>query len=237
MGRSKLTYDFVKEQFTKEDYVLLSEEYINCSSKLSYICTDGHAHSISWDNWKQGHRCPICAGQGKVNIIDIQESMKKEGYILITSKSLKDSKKYHYRCPKGHESFIRWGNWIQGRRCPKCKAIQHSTRTSGEGHYNWKGGITRFNKELRNYIKHIKWSDNVFKRDNYTCIKCNKRGGYLEAHHVVSLQSIKEKFSLKTIEEAEKCSVLSDISNGLTFCKSCHYKYHKKLKDKENYNE
>ena len=46
----KLTYEFVKEQFEKEGYTLLSEKYINCFTKLDYICPKGHKHSISWEN-------------------------------------------------------------------------------------------------------------------------------------------------------------------------------------------
>jgi len=36
MGKQKLTYDFVKNSFYLERYILLSEEYINCRTKLKY---------------------------------------------------------------------------------------------------------------------------------------------------------------------------------------------------------
>lgn len=45
----KLTYEFVKEQFGREGYELLSKEYVNNCTKLFYICPKGHKHSISWD--------------------------------------------------------------------------------------------------------------------------------------------------------------------------------------------
>lgn len=230
MGRPRLTYKFIKEQFISEGYTLLSNTYKNCKDKLSYICNNNHQHNISWDNWNQGHRCPFCAGQGKVNILDIKNSMAIEGYILLTNKSLKDSGKYKYSCNNGHINYIRWGNWRMGRRCPKCYALKTSIRVSGKGHPNWKGGITPFNIELRNYITSVKWSSNVFKRDKYTCKGCNTKGSYLEAHHIVSLQVIKEDFNIKTIDDAKKCGILHDISNGKTFCKKCHKEYHDKLK-------
>ena len=67
MGKKKLTYTFVKNRFEEANYSLLSTEYINCSTKLKYVCPEGHKHSISWDNWKKGHRCPIV--QGRVSLL------------------------------------------------------------------------------------------------------------------------------------------------------------------------
>jgi len=61
----RLTYEFVKEQFEKEGYKLLSTEYINCEQKLDYVCPKGHEHVISLDSWKQGIRCSYCSGKAK----------------------------------------------------------------------------------------------------------------------------------------------------------------------------
>ena len=58
----KLTYEFVKSQFEKEGYTLLSKEYINSDTKLDYRCPNKHKHSITWSNWKSGWRCPTCKG-------------------------------------------------------------------------------------------------------------------------------------------------------------------------------
>lgn len=60
-GTQLLTYDFVKQKFEKIGYKLVSTHYINSSTKLTYICPNCHKHSMSWDNWKQGKRCPTCA--------------------------------------------------------------------------------------------------------------------------------------------------------------------------------
>jgi len=57
----KLTYEFVKGQFKKEGYELLSKEYRGAHDKLRYRCPEGHEHSITWGNWKHGYRCPYCA--------------------------------------------------------------------------------------------------------------------------------------------------------------------------------
>ena len=66
-GSKKLTIDFIKEEFEKEGYILLSTEYINNSNKLNYICPNGHVHSISWNNWQAGKRCKKCNNNGTSN--------------------------------------------------------------------------------------------------------------------------------------------------------------------------
>ena len=78
MGRKKLTYSYVKKQFEDDSYKLMSEEYIDAQSKLKYKCPEGHYHSINWCNWQQGKRCPICAGNAKLNIEYIRKSFGKE---------------------------------------------------------------------------------------------------------------------------------------------------------------
>ena len=231
MGKQKLTYDFVKNSFYLERYILLSEEYINCRTKLKYKCSKGHIHYISWDNWKKGHRCPFCAGQGKPTIGYIREMFIGMGYNLLTKKYVNSDSYLEYICSEGHNHSMKWNNWRIGRRCPSCKAINHSKRTSGSGHHNWKGGITKFNKELRNFIKHIGWDRKVLKRDDYTCRKCNTRGGYLIAHHLIPLSTIKKYFNIKNMKDVYSCSILYDINNGLTMCKECHKKHHDKIRE------
>ena len=63
----KLTIGFVREQFEKEGYILLSNMYINSKTRLEYICPKEHKGSISWNNWQHGHRCPRCSKSGKNN--------------------------------------------------------------------------------------------------------------------------------------------------------------------------
>jgi len=56
----KLSIEFVRKEFEKEGYKLLSKEYINSQQKLNYICPNGHRCSITWNNWQQGKKCVFC---------------------------------------------------------------------------------------------------------------------------------------------------------------------------------
>ena len=59
--RNRYTIEFIRSDFEKNSYILLTEEYINDKRKLDYICPNGHRHSISWNEWQRGNRCPTCA--------------------------------------------------------------------------------------------------------------------------------------------------------------------------------
>jgi len=56
----KLDFDSIKLSFLAEGYIVTSDVYLGSSLPLSYICPYEHKHKITWDNWKQGKRCPTC---------------------------------------------------------------------------------------------------------------------------------------------------------------------------------
>ena len=56
---NKLNTEFVKKKFEEEGCILL-DEYTNATTKMRYICPNGHEHSIDWHHFKNGRRCPYC---------------------------------------------------------------------------------------------------------------------------------------------------------------------------------
>lgn len=80
---------------------------------------------------------------------------------------------------------------------------------AGENHWAWKGGISGDNTRFRQTSEYKVWRESVFIRDNWTCQKCGKRGGSLEADHIKSF--------------AKYPSLRLDTSNGRTLCQTpCH---------------
>jgi len=93
-------------------------------------------------------------------------------------------------------------------------------RQRGRLNYNWKGGITPENVEIRRSIEGRLWRESVFARDNFTCQKCKIKGGTLNAHHIFDFSHYPQlRFA---------------IDNGITFCKKCHKLFHKKYGYKNN---
>ncbi len=85
---------------------------------------------------------------------------------------------------------------------------------TGSKNHLWKGGVTTINEKIRKSIEYRLWREAVFSRDNFTCLECEKRGGYLHAHHFKPFALYPElRFA---------------IDNGRTLCSNCHYKIHRK---------
>jgi len=75
---------------------------------------------------------------------------------------------------------------------------------------NWKGGLTKKSKIIRNSAKYRNWRKSIFERDNFTCQICDKTGGDLNADHI-------KPFSLFP-------NLRFEINNGRTLCVPCHRK-------------
>jgi len=116
-------YPIIKKEFEKIKYTLKTEEkdYINAHQKLEYICDKGHEHSIRWYSFRQGKRCPVCAGK-KIYFSEIKSEFENIKYTLKTKeKDYENNKqKLEYICDKGHEHSTTWANFQQGHKCPYC---------------------------------------------------------------------------------------------------------------------
>jgi 5-methylcytosine-specific restriction endonuclease McrA len=95
----------------------------------------------------------------------------------------------------------------------------------GSERHNFRGRTT-LQQKIRTNSNYIDWRNRVFIRDNYTCTECNKRGGFIEAHHIYTFANILDDYQITSIQDALKCDLLWDIKNGKTLCKGCHKNEH-----------
>ena len=75
---------------------------------------------------------------------------------------------------------------------------------------------------IRGLFEYREWKNKILKRDNYTCKKCGIKNNLI-VHHIKSLKRIVDENDIKTSEQALKCGIIWNVSNGITFCKYCHY--------------
>lgn len=97
-------------------------------------------------------------------------------------------------------------------------------KRTGDKNPSWKGGKTKIQESLRSSSKYKEWRNNVFKRDNWTCQECFRRGNYLEAHHIKPFISILREIGIESFEHALSCLELWSVDNGKTLCLGCHNK-------------
>jgi hypothetical protein len=115
-----IDFDMVKKSFKERNYILLSTEYINNTTKLSYICPVGHNGKITWSDWHSGCGCNICGGTKRYSYEEVADKFHVEGYTLL-SPHYKHSHSYlDYLCDKGHKHQTIFTNWLSGQRCPTC---------------------------------------------------------------------------------------------------------------------
>jgi len=151
-----------------------------------------------------------------------KNGMFKDGKCIVFPKCVdcgEELKNYNSkRCRKHSISLMnknRWKNPVFKNKMKKLLSKKAKKRCSiPENNSNWKGGKTA-KLRPRHTTRYKIWRKSVFVRDSFTCQRCNKRGGRLEAHHIKSWKKY-PKFRFF-------------ISNGLTLCFKCHHKKGYKL--------
>jgi 5-methylcytosine-specific restriction endonuclease McrA len=131
---------------------------------------------------------------------------------------------------KTKEHVCKTSSWNKGKKVgtsPK-KGTKLSKeirlKTTGENHYNWKGGKYSLNMRIRKCHEYHHWVQDVLKRDDYTCQECGIRGGKLQVHHIKQFALVVKENKISCLQEALDCNELWDYDNAMTLCIPCHKK-------------
>lgn len=125
----------------------------------------------------------------------------------------------------GKERTLRFHKYTP--HCKKCSGFKISEALTGENngmfgrrrelHPNWnpiKTDAERLAGKLRFQSKEAqRWSREIKEIYDFTCQKCNTRGGTLESHHIESWRA--------------NVNLRFEISNGICLCEKCHARFHK----------
>jgi endogenous inhibitor of DNA gyrase (YacG/DUF329 family) len=105
----------------------------------------------------------------------------------------------------------------------KCKC-EHQTTLRGELSPQYNPNLTDEERIVnRDCIEYTEWRNKVFERDNYTCQRCGKRQGDINAHHLNGYHWYKEG--------------RTDVNNGVTLCSCCHKEFHEIYSNRNNTKE
>lgn len=228
----RLSYEYVKSEFEKFGYTLLSKEYVTAHSKLECICDKGHTNFIKYNNFKNGKRCMAChkinnigenhpnwiGGTRKFNIPMYNTYAHQLDWVEEVRQDPKNNDLLQVRCTNCQE-------WFTPKRT-------HVITRIGALNFN-KRGESRFYcsdtcKKSCSIYKKVLYPKNykpyydkgvskdlslmVLERDGYECQRCGNKAD-LECHHYESIYS-------NPIESA-------DIDVCVTLCHKCHKKAHK----------
>ena len=133
----RLSCNFIKEQYTKVKYKFLSKKYINCRTKNTVECPEGHQYDATYSSFQQGYRCPICCikirrKKQKHSYEYIKEQFAEEGYKLLSKEYKNVHTKLLIQCHEGHQYDVTYGNFQQGQRCPVCWKLDSYSRSEKE---------------------------------------------------------------------------------------------------------
>ncbi len=218
----KLTFEYVKNYFKERGCELLEEEYKGCKIKMRYKCNCGEEYKTNFNKFKQGRRCKKCGYKKLANKFNhsykyVKKYFKDNNCILLENTYINSHIKMKYQCSCKDKSIITFDKFKQGRRCYECGI----KKNSGKNHGNYNHNITDEERNHdRRYTGYKKWRLQTYKNNNYTCQKCSTPGKNLNAHHIKNY--------------AENKELRTNLNNGITLCRNCHNKFHKKYGKKDN---
>lgn len=125
---------------------------------------------------------------------------------------------YQVKCPvcgkKRAKTRQGWLEIERGKRTNKCFQCMSKTRPViggyKKGNKPWNQGISKasFSDRIKHTAQWKEMREKVFKRDNYTCVICNKRGGQLHPDHILPKSRYPE--------------LVFELGNIRTLCVPCH---------------
>lgn len=174
-----------------------------------------------WYDRSKGEReCPVCKKIFQVSGTHNRKFCSKECCVIahpppkqgtITPKTCEHCGKEYFR--KGAKARA------ESKYCShECSIAAHK----GDGHWNWKDGVTPELHRLRNTAEYHEWRLAVYERDYWTCQHCGKKErDDIVAHHIKSFNDFPD--------------LRHDVDNGITLCRSCHKKVHSEIGEKTRF--
>lgn len=143
-GKAKLSYKYVKEQFEKEGYTLISKTYKNANTKLKVKCPNGHIWETTYAHFYDGKRCGICSNNKRFSYEEVKKYFEDNGYELLSEEYVNSSTPLILKCPNGHiTNTMTLNNFKRGRRCKICniskgeqEIMNFLNKNNIEYHYN-----------------------------------------------------------------------------------------------------
>lgn len=111
-----------------EGYSLVGDVYKNQTTPLQVRCSKNHEYETTWQRFRKGFRCPVCAGNSKKTIELVRDYISMTGYELLSEEYINNKSKLKMKCDKGHLTEISWHKFRRGIRCGVCYRLKLNDR-------------------------------------------------------------------------------------------------------------
>ena len=117
----RLPLEEVKKIAIERDGKCLTQKYINAKTPIKWECKYGHQWKSAIDGVKYGGAwCPVCAGNKKLTIGDMQKLAQKRGGKCLSNRYFNCKTKLSWQCKNGHKWQATLSNIRKGTWCPTC---------------------------------------------------------------------------------------------------------------------
>ncbi len=168
----------------------LSEEYIDCRTKLLWECEEGHQWKALPYAIKQGSWCPKCGRirlwqSRRLSNDEMHQIAEQHGGQCLSEKYMNNEAKLLWECINGHRWEADLHSVKRGTWCPVCAGVQRHTIEQMNQLAEAKGGKCLSEKYINAETK-LQWvcaeghrwkaiPSNVIR--GHWCPKCSKRFG------------------------------------------------------------
>jgi hypothetical protein len=120
------------EFYDDNDCVLLSKEYKNEDTFLTYICKCGNEETKKFSAYKRAPYCKQChknnlSKKKSFSIDKIKSDFESQGCVLISDNYVNAWQYLDYVCVCGNKSAIQYANFTKGVRCKGCSSKRKYT--------------------------------------------------------------------------------------------------------------
>jgi len=144
----------------------LSDNYINCNTKLKWQCKKGHVWearpmAVKESKGRKGSWCPYCCGTKKLTIKEMRQIAKSKGGKCLSNKYINHTIKLKWQCKEGHiwkanPMSIKGSKGRKGSWCAHCSGRAKLTIKEMRQIAKSRGGKCLSDKYINAYTK-LKW--------------------------------------------------------------------------------
>lgn len=131
-----ITIIFLKNEFNKYNFVLLSTVYEGYDKPLEFVCPNKHQTTLSYHTWKNSqYGCSICgrAAVGEKNRLSyefVKSKFEERNFVLLTTEYKNKKQILEFKCDNDHINNISFDSFYHaGNGCSICSQSKKHTIT------------------------------------------------------------------------------------------------------------